>query len=296
MGPGACAPAAHGAATKDTATSWSPDSGCKAAGDSGKRQNGSRWTSEDLGCGSETRRDTEAGPEWTGAADSQRASSLDASKCLSEKSGLPGTCLVRSTALEDLTSIEDKSLCINQREVLSEQTEEVLDADGGRSQSPSEAQQGLSSGFDSEHLQPAHVSEEDGLCTKQPRDPEACSSRDSSPHKDISSTPDICNESMNQSTESPPRSSAARKSLVPVAVSTGLFAARTSSVQFTPSTLSYDAASPFSYAALLLQIHGRSTLIRGARCPLPHFSFLFRPPASDCWFCSPTNKICRVAR
>lgn len=109
------------------------------------------------------------------------------------------------------------------REVLSEQTKEVLDADGGRSYSdvPPEAQQDLSS----EHLQP--VSEEHDLCTKQPRDPEADSSRDSSPHKDISSTPDVCNESMNRS---PPRSSAARKSLVPVAVSTGLFDARTSSV------------------------------------------------------------------
>lgn len=190
------------------------------------------------------RRDSEAGPEWSGAADSQRAISLDASECLSEMSNLPGACLVRSTALEDLTSIQDKSLCVNGREVVSEKTQEVLNADGGHSQSssdssknlPSEAQQGWPpSGFRSEDLQPTHVSEEDGLFTKQPRDAEADRSCDSSPHKDSRPQPNTSNEWMNQSTElhrAPSQSSADRKSLVPVSVSKGLFAAVNQTLQF----------------------------------------------------------------
>lgn len=87
----------------------------------GKRLSDSLWASEDLSCRSEIRQDIPASrgsPEWTGTADSQRAISLDASECLTEISNLSGTSLVRSTALEDLTSIGDRSLWVAQGEEL----------------------------------------------------------------------------------------------------------------------------------------------------------------------------------
>lgn len=226
--------------------SGSPDPGSRAAGESGTRLSDSQWTSEDLGCRSET----EAGggsPEPTGAADSQRAISLDAAKCLAETSNPSGTALVRSTALEDLTSIEDRSLWVHQRE---EETKEDPTADGENSpfcsdsksknaqQSP-QKQSPSQSLFDSEDLLPTHISEEERLFTQQPRESEADSSGDSSLHKDSHSHPDISNQKGSRAAQSPAepqkspcQGSAARKSLVPVAVFKGLFAVRPHPLQF----------------------------------------------------------------
>lgn len=85
-------------------------------GESGKRP---LWASEDLSCGLEVRRDLPAAsgsPDRTNATDSPRAISLDASECLSEVGNVPGTSLVRSAALEDLTSIGDRSQWVDQAE------------------------------------------------------------------------------------------------------------------------------------------------------------------------------------
>ncbi|XP_062331147.1 microtubule-associated protein 4 isoform X2 [Osmerus eperlanus] len=65
------------------------------------------WASEDMSYGSARLRDAPASrsPEWAHAVDSQRAVSLDTSECISVTSDLPGTSLMRSMALEDLTAI-----------------------------------------------------------------------------------------------------------------------------------------------------------------------------------------------
>lgn len=180
--------------------------------DCGKRLSGSLWASEDLCCGSEIRRDDGGSPERPGAADSQRAISLDASECLSEMSSLSGVALVRSAALEDLTSIGDRSFGVSQGE------------DGARNV-PTESL----SHFQSEDVQ--NISEKAGLLPKMPSDIENSSS-DSWPHRAACSQPDISNDSdmsvaqtagTAELQRTPPQSSAARKSLVPVAMFKGLF-------------------------------------------------------------------------
>ncbi|XP_072229087.1 uncharacterized protein [Leuresthes tenuis] len=227
------------------------DQGNKAVAECGKRLSESLWVSEDLSCSSEMKRDEETSrgsPEWTGAADSQRAISLDASECLTEISTPPGTSLVRSTALEDLTSIGDRSLWVNrEEELISEQTKDGLTADGaalvscsdsGSNNIPSETQQApqpesLSQpGSDSnpQDLLPAHssrnISKKVSLLTKLPCDTEAENSSESSLHCPGYSKPGISNESEMSSSaaqtaelqKSASQTSAARKSLVPVAV------------------------------------------------------------------------------
>ncbi|XP_044035952.1 microtubule-associated protein tau isoform X3 [Siniperca chuatsi] len=225
--------------------SCSLDPGNEAVGECGKRLSDSLWASEDLSCGSEIRRDVPASrgsPERTGAADSQRAISLDASECLTEMSNLS---LVRSMALEDLTSIGDRSLWVNQGEELdSEQTKDGVTADrdsGSKNISPETQQpphtQSLShSGFDSHSEDPhparssRNISEKDSLFTKMPSGTATeNSSSDSSLHRASYSRPDISNDSDMRSNvvqttgtaelqKTPPQSSPARKSLVPVAI------------------------------------------------------------------------------
>ncbi len=236
--------------------SCSPDPGNEAVGECGKRLSDSLWASEDLSCGSEIRRDIQASrgsPEWTGSVDAQRAISLDASECLTEMSNLS---LVRSTGLEDLTSIGDRRSGVNQgEELVSEQDGEAADgaafkscSDSGSKNITPETQrppytQSLShSGFDShsEDLHPAHgsriISEKDSLFTKMPSGTATeNSSSDSSLHRASYSKPDISNDSDMRSNvaqttgtaelqKTPPQSSPARKSLVPVAIFKGLFA------------------------------------------------------------------------
>lgn len=67
----------------------------------------SLWASEDMTCGSERTHDIPASRS-PNAVDSQRAVSLD-TECMSDISDTPGTSLVRSAALEDLTAIGTKT-------------------------------------------------------------------------------------------------------------------------------------------------------------------------------------------
>lgn len=265
-----CVCAEHEAAGKvvdfDEASS-SPDPGKKSVGECGKRLNESLWASEDLSCRSEIKQHTEAtrgSPEQTAAADSHRAISLDAAECLAEMSSQPGTSLVRSVALEDLTVIEDRSLWENKEE---EQIKDMVTAEGAelkfhsdfRSKNiPSETleKQRLSkSGFDShsEVLPPTHItgsiSEKRRPFTKPSCDPEAENSSESSSHRASDSKPDISTDlqkssvaqTSSQPLKCPSQSPAARRSLVPVAILKGLFAIILTSsepalLQLTPST------------------------------------------------------------
>ncbi|KAM4715124.1 uncharacterized protein FYW61_018061, partial [Anableps anableps] len=267
------APAEHGAAgtvVDFMEASSSPDPGKKLVGECGKRLSDSLWASEDLSCRSEIRQDIEASrgsPEWTGAADSQRAISLDASECLAEMKNTPMTSLVRSAALEDLTAIEDRSLWASQEE---EQMKDGLTAEGAEIKStsdsrskniPSETKETLQkqrlseTGFDShsEDLPPTHItgtiSEKHRPLTKPPCDAEAENSSESSSHRASDSKPDISNDlqkssvaqTSSQLQKCPSQSPAARRSLVPVAVFKGLFAVMFTSsepalLQLTPST------------------------------------------------------------
>ncbi|KAG8008832.1 Microtubule-associated protein tau [Nibea albiflora] len=230
-------PAEDGAAGEGVdfmGASCSPDPGNEAVGECGKKLSDSLWASEDLSCSSESRRDAPASrgsPEWTGAADSQRAISLDASECLTEISNLS---LVRSTALEDLTSIGDRGTWVNQ-----EEENDAAALKSCRNISPETEQlphtQNLSgpiSDSHSEDLHPArssrNVSEKDSLFTEMPSGTETeTSSGDSSFHRASYSQPDISNDSDMRSSvaqatgttelqKTPPQP--ARKSLVPVPV------------------------------------------------------------------------------
>ncbi|KAM4525500.1 uncharacterized protein PAE49_001412 [Odontesthes bonariensis] len=217
------------------------DQGSKAAAECAKRLSESSWVSEDLSCSSEMRRDEETSrgsPEWAGAVDSQRAISLDASECLTETGTPPGTSLVRSTALEDLTSIGDRSSSVNQEEALiSEQTEDGPTAHGAalasRGDSGSdrilnpEAQPRPGADSNPEDLPPAsrNISNKVSLLSKPPCDSEAENGSESWWRCPGYSEPDISNDSeMSRVQRAACQTSAARRSLVPVPVSKGLFA------------------------------------------------------------------------
>lgn len=180
--------------------SCSPDPGSEAVGECGKRLSESLWASEDLSCRPEIRGDAPASrrsPEWTGAADAQRAISLDASECLTEINNLS---LVRSTALEDLTSIGDRSMWANQD---GEQTQDGVTADGAAFQPCSdsgstETQQNVSQPIADPHSEDLHSSRnisEGSLLTKMPSHTATeYSSSDSSLHSAGYSKPDISND------------------------------------------------------------------------------------------------------
>ncbi|XP_023262543.1 microtubule-associated protein tau-like isoform X5 [Seriola lalandi dorsalis] len=243
-------PAVDGAAGEGVdfmGASCSQDPGNEAVGECGKRLSDSLWASEDLSSRSGIRRDVQAGrgsPEWAGAVDPQRAISLDASECLTE---MNNPSLVRSTAVEDLTSIGDRKLWVNQGQ---EQIKDGVPCDGAALKSCSDSgsrnvapetqqtpqTQSLSqSSFDSHpEDHPANssrnISEKESLFTKMPSDTAAeNSSGDSSLHRASYSKPDISNDSEMRSSvaqttgtaelqKTPPQSSPARKSLVPVAI------------------------------------------------------------------------------
>ncbi|KAM4526317.1 uncharacterized protein V3H82_000735, partial [Fundulus diaphanus] len=264
------APAEHAGTVVDLVeASSAPDPGKKSPREYGKRLSDSLWASEDLSCRAERKQDAEASrgsPEWTGAADSQRAVSLDASECLAKMSNPPGTSLVRSAALEDLTAIEDR----NHEEVILEQITEGPTAEGAvlkpysdsRSKTiPSETnlthqkQRLPESGFDShsEDLPPTQIAgslpERHRPFPKPTCDAEAENNSESSAHRASDSKPDISNnlqkssvaQTSSQHQNCPSQSPAARRSLVPVAVFKGLFAVMFTSsepalLQLTPST------------------------------------------------------------
>ncbi|XP_010782981.1 microtubule-associated protein tau isoform X4 [Notothenia coriiceps] len=205
------------------------DPGNEAVEECGKRLSESLWASEDLSHGSEIRRDDMASPA---AVDSQRAISLDASECLSETSNLPGMSLIRSAALEDLTSIGDKELLVNQGETDSSEKDEALLTFESM---PAETQQVQSlshSDSPSEDLNGSrNISDTDSLLTKMPSDTATeNSSSDSWLHRAGYSKPGISNDSdiMSMSAalttgtaelrQTPPQSSLGRKSMVPVPI------------------------------------------------------------------------------
>ncbi len=253
-------PAEDGAAGEGidlVGASCSSDPGNEAVGECGKRLSDSLWASEDLSSRSKTRRDVPASrgsPEWAGAVDSQRAISLDASECLTEMRSLS---LVRSTALEDLTSIGDRGLWASQgEEIISEITKDEVTADAAlkscsdfesRNISPETQQppsaQNLSYCLSDSCLEDPHgahssrnFSKKDRLLPKMTSGTETeNSSSDSSEHRASNSKPDSSDDldirsKVAQTTgiaelqKTPPQSPAARKSLVPVAVFKGLFA------------------------------------------------------------------------
>ncbi|KAG7232354.1 hypothetical protein INR49_008943, partial [Caranx melampygus] len=202
-------PAVDGAAGEGVdfmGASCSEDPGNEAVGECGKRLGDSLWASEDLSSRSEINREVQAGrgsPEWTGAVDPQRAISLDASECLAE---INNPSLVRSTAVEDLTSIGERRLWADQGQ---EEKKDGVSGDGaGSRDGPPEAQQtpetpqSLSqSVFDSrpEDLPASssrNISEKESLLTQMPSDTAAeNSSGDSSLHRAGYSKPDISNDS-----------------------------------------------------------------------------------------------------
>lgn len=234
-------------------SAFAPGDGSKAdVEDGAKRLGESLWASEDMV------RDAQAGvgsPEWSAAAaDPQRAISLDASECLAE---INNPSLVRSAAVEDLTSIGARKRWEESKE----------DGDGGAGQQDAEAPQSLSQPGFEESSSSRSTSEKESLLTQMPSDTAAENSRgDSSslpPHRPVYSEPDISNESgmmrsrVAQTTElqkTPPLSSPARKSLVPVPIVKGLFAVmftkfrtnQPSSVNSSHSLISYNAASSSS--------------------------------------------------
>ncbi|KAK5906359.1 hypothetical protein CgunFtcFv8_002233 [Champsocephalus gunnari] len=205
------------------------DPGNEAVEECGKRLSESLWASEDLSHGSEIRRDDMASPA---AVDSQRAISLDASECLSETSNLPGMSLIRSAALEDLTSIGDKELLVNQGETDSSEKDDAVLTFESMSAETQHAQSLSHSDSPSEDLNGSrNISDTDSILTKMPSDTATeNSSSDSWLHRagysksDISNDSDIMSMSAALTTgtaelrQTPPQSSLGRKSMVPVPI------------------------------------------------------------------------------
>ncbi|XP_034715501.1 microtubule-associated protein tau isoform X7 [Etheostoma cragini] len=222
---------ATGAGVDFSGTSCSLDRGNQAVGECGKRLSESLWASEDISCGAESRRDES--PEGTGTADSQRAISLDASECLDEMTNLSGMSLVRSAALEDLTSIGHRGLGVHQGE-----DEPVSQQDGAALMAqniPRETQHTPNLSRPDSQSEDLHsrrnISEKDSLVTKMPSDTATENgSSDSAIHRAGYSKPDISDDSDMRSMraaqtagapelqKTPQQSSPARKSLVPVAI------------------------------------------------------------------------------
>ncbi|XP_061564040.1 microtubule-associated protein tau-like isoform X2 [Cololabis saira] len=242
-------PGADGNGVDFMRAACSQESGNMVEGDCGKRLSDSQWVSEDLGCRSELRRDMETSS--TSTADSQRAISLDASECLAEGNSPPGTSLVRSAALEDLTSIGDRNLWLIQAtDDNSEQLNDGVITDGttlkscsdsgskvitsGTQQTPQT--QSLSQSESESHSEDFHpeqrgrnTCDNDCLSSELPCDPGAEGGGESSLHRASYTKPGICNESETRSNvaqtagtaglqKTPSQTPAARKSLVPVAV------------------------------------------------------------------------------
>lgn len=218
----------------------------------GKKLSAPLWASEDLASSSQTQRNDMASrgsPEWSGAADSQRAISLDASECLAE---ISNPALVRSSALEDLRAIGDKSSWDEREgeELFREEPSEGAVSAARQTQSP-------------------------GMCTQQPpsathfpwSDPDPADEEPPAPWENISqkaavhsegaaavngdsSKTDVCRDSESRGVDVP-QSSPARKSLVPVPVSKGLFAVTLTelSAPFSSTAFIYSAAATVCYAA-----------------------------------------------
>lgn len=175
----------------------------EALDECGKRLSAPLWASEDLASSSQPQRGhvaSRGSPEWSGAADSQRAISLDASECLAETSN---PALVRSSALEDLRAIGDKSSW-EDREGEEPFCEEPAQGAVPAPCRPTQhlAQLDVEPAADAENISQKAAGHSEGAAAVNG---------------------DVCRDSESRGA-STPRSSPARKSLVPVPVSKGLFA------------------------------------------------------------------------
>lgn len=223
-------------------TSCSLDPGSEEVEECGKRLSEPLWASEDLSCSSRLRQDEEAcggSPEQAAPTDSQRAISLDASE---PAAGVSNQALVRSTALEDLTCVDDRSSWVNPaEEAIAEQLEDTV-----ASLFPA-----FSSEPQSDVLQAKlgwrKAPESKSLLAKVPSGAAAEKRSSDSPLHTVShSKTDFCDESDRASSvvqttgtaelqRTSPRSSPSGKSLVPIPVPKGLCAVL-SPPQLIPST------------------------------------------------------------
>lgn len=203
----------------------------------GKKLSAPLWASEDLARSSETQRDDAASrgsPEWSGAADSQRAISLDASECLAE---ISNPALVRSSALEDLSAIGDKSAWEEREgeELFCEGTSEGAVPASHETPSPETRAQQLPIATDLPPSDPDPADVEPEAPRENISQKAAVQSEGAPAVNGDSDSPkaDVCRESDWRGGDVPqgaelqrgsPQSSPARKSLVPVPISKGLFA------------------------------------------------------------------------
>lgn len=190
----------------------------------GKKLSAPLWASEDL-AGSQTQLDDAASgesAEWSGgaataAADSQRAISLDASECLAE---ISNPALVRSSALEDLRAIGDKS---------------SWDEREGEEPFCEEPTAGSESACTQQPPSPTHSPRSDpdpaDAWEKLPQEAEVQPEGAAAVNGDSDSPKaDVCGQSESRGVALP-HSSPARKSLVPVPVPKGLFCYHTHRVE-----------------------------------------------------------------
>lgn len=287
-------PAEDGAAGEGVdfmGASCSPDPGNEAAGECGKRLSDSLWASEDLSCSSEIRRDAPASrgsPEWTGAADAQRAISLDATECLSEMSN---QALVRSAALEDLTSIGDRSMWVSQEEDGGTAGGACANPTTSRRSTPETQQPPRSPDLpltpdshseDHPENNEKNISEKDRLLTDVPAEN---GSTDSSVHAASFWEPDISGDSDTRSDavrttgtaelqKTTPQTSPARRSLVPVPIVKGLFASESSSVNSSHFHLQRSCSCVLCGTLPPNPFSGRSNPRRSSLSSLPTLAFV----------------------
>lgn len=191
------------------------------------------WASEDLASSSEVRRDDAASrgsPEWSGAADSQRAISLDASECLAE---ISNPALVRSSALEDLRDIGDKRegeglVCKETAGGAVSPSRQSLSPKTGTGQGPSvsDSPPFEADSVDADPEAPWKEAPQEAP-QEAPREAAVGSEPPPAVNGDRDSAKDhVCRDSEWRAGDVPqsPQSSPARKSLVPVPIAKGLFA------------------------------------------------------------------------
>lgn len=272
--------------------SCSLDPGSEEVEECGKRLSESSWASEDLSCSSKMRKDEVAcrgSPEWAGPADSQRAVSLDAAE---SAAAMSNQALVRSTALEDLTCVDDRSSWVNPAEekVIGEQPEAAAAAAATLPTCSSEPRSDVLQA----ELGWRKAPERDSLLTKVPSGAAAQkSSSDSSSHTASHSKADICDDSDTPSTVVPttgtaelqktsPRSSPSTKSLVPVFK--GLFAV------LSPPQFNSCHSFPFQMQLLLcVPPHSPSNFCLRTQQPPPTHTppqekLVVLPPHFSFWF------------
>lgn len=205
--------------TASRGASCSADPGSdELVGECEKRLSESLWASEDLGCGSAMGREVEA-------ADPPRAISLDAPECLTKINTVSATSLVRSEALEDLTSIGDQGRCSENPKA--KPTHDNVDTYEGITTDEPRPQSFSDTSFKSGLVQLEDVSvQEEPICETQHLFPKTPSDKETELNKATDPESDFSKDSEMRALNAGAarQTSPARKSLVPVAVCKGLFA------------------------------------------------------------------------